>query len=601
MAQRRKIRAKGRGLNSIPLRFALMALVMSLLVAALTIGLTGSLPSETGWLALVLALGLPPLVNYLAASRLSGMINELHRSTLALGQGDYSRPVEIDCSCEVGDLADGFRAMAERINSNVLRMNMLAYIDPVTGLPNRAALRHIQNLARAKGAGNCAGAMLFIDIDGFKRINDSVGQDAGDDLLRQVGQRLIRDGLGLTPADIDGGLTHLGELSPDCPTRPVVSRLGGNEFIILLPHACERGALTTVVERIEQALDESFAVQHKELFISASIGIARLPDDTTDPDQLLTYADIAMMRAKELGGSTYAFFDASLRDRAEERALIERELHLAVVDDLLTLHYQPKVNARTKAVTGVEALVRWDCPGLGPVPPETFIRVAEQCGLMIALGESILRMAVRQARYWADAGMPTKVAVNVSPVQFERAGLASYVMGLLRDHGLDPALIELEITEGTAMADFDRTAERVGALRKAGIAIAIDDFGVGYSNLSQLARLDFDTVKIDRSLVSAIGTDERGEAMLGAVVSVSRALGRKVIAEGVESAEQMARLTSLGCDELQGYLLARPMPADAYPAWLAQHQGRDVPPVVVPAATAVAASVAQPLRTALIH
>ena len=586
MAQRGKFGAKGKGLNSIPLRFALMAVVMGAVLAGLVLALTGARIAGWGWLGLVGALMLPSAVNYAAAAKLSSMIRALHRSTQALVTGDYSTPVTIDCACEVGGLADSFRAMVDRLNNNILRMNALAYTCPVTGLPNRAVLSHVQQLAHAKGAGHCAGAMLFIDLDGFKRINDSIGHEAGDELLRQVAERLIYQGLGLSMDTIDTCTTRFGELSAVCPTRPVVARFAGDEFIILLPGAYERSALTTMVERIIAALEESFLIHRNEVFIGASIGIARLPEDTLDPDELLAYADIAMYRAKRQSGSSYAFFDVSLKDKVEERAHIERELHHAVAEDLLTLHYQPKIDARTLAVTGVEALVRWDCPEIGAVPPETFIRIAEQCGLMIPLGESILRMAVRQASAWADAGMPTRVAINVSPVQFERAGLASFTMGLLRDHGLDPALIELEITEGTAMADFARTAERVAALRKAGIGIAIDDFGVGYSNLSQLARLDFDAVKIDRSLVEAIGTDQRGETMLGAVVSVSRALGRKVIAEGIESPEQMARLCALGCDEFQGYLLARPMPAEAFAPWLA---GRTASPVSKVYATARAA------------
>ena len=560
---------KGRGLNSIPVRFALMAAATTGLTVWVARGAALQRPGPAGLALIVVLLSLPVALNYFAANKLAGMIRALRTSTQAIVDGDFDRPVDIDCACEVGGLADSFRAMVSRLNSNILRMNVLAYTDAVTGLPNRAVITHIFGLAQSIRPDECAAAMIFIDLDGFKRINDTLGHDAGDELLRQVAQRIITRGLGLAPGDLDMCTTAFGELCQTCPTRPVFARFAGDEFLLLLPGRHERAALEATAQSIRAALADSFSIFKNEVFISASMGLARLPEDAATPDNLLAYADIAMYRAKEDGKNGYVFFDASLKGKVEERALIERELHHAIEGHALDLHYQPKLDAATMEITGVEALARWSCPGLGPVAPDKFVAIAEQCGLMVQLGETVLRMAVRQAKAWAEAGWPLRVAVYVSPVQFERPGFVEAVLAILDECALPADLLELEITETIAMADFARTRERVNALREAGITISIDDFGIGYSNLSQLARLEYDALKVDRSLVAAIGTHDKSEAMLTAIISVCRALGQKMIAEGIENAHQLAYLKARGCHEFQGYLLARPMPAAELEAWAA--------------------------------
>lgn len=574
MAWSERLLGRERGLNSIPWRFALMALVTSgVVVLAAHAWLSGPWsPALAADMAALLAL--PVLVSFLAARKLAGMIRTLRDSTQAIVEGDLSRPIDIDCACEVGGLADSFRAMVARLNNNMLRMNVLAYTDPITGLPNRTVITHILSLAQKNGGQACAAAMIFIDLDGFKRVNDTLGHDAGDELLRQVAARIIVRGMGLALEELETCTNSFGELCDTCPTRPVFARFAGDEFVLLLPGHHDHGVLDAVARCIHTALAECFTVFSNEVFIGASLGIARLPQDADTPDQLLAYADIAMYRAKEGGKNTHVFFDSSLKGKVEERALIERELHHAIENDTLELHYQPKFDADTLAVTGVEALARWNCPGLGPVSPEIFVNIAEQCGLMVPLGHSILRSAMRQAREWIDAGAdrgrPMPIAVNVSPVQFERPGFVETVLSLLDQFDLPPQWLELEITESIAMADFARTRERVDALRNAGVSISIDDFGIGYSNLSQLARLDYDALKIDRSLVGSIGEHGKTESMLAAIITVSKVLGHKVIAEGIENAEQMAYLKGRGCREFQGFYLARPMPADELRQWLAR-------------------------------
>lgn len=513
-------------------------------------------------------IALSVLANYLAGRKLAGMIRSLRDSTQALVSGNFDQPVDVDCNCEVGGLADGFRAMVNRLNSNILRMNVLAYTDAVTGLPNRSVISHILSLAKQIAPGECAATMMFIDLDGFKRVNDTLGHDAGDELLRQAAHRIIERGLGLSQADLDQCTTTFGELCQTCPTRPVFARFAGDEFVLILPGAYTREQVEEVAGRIRLSLSDSFSIFNSEVHVSASMGIARLPEDTDDPDQLLAYSDIAMYAAKEGGKNAHVFFDATLKQRIVERNLIEQELQNALDAGAFDLHFQPKFDAQTMAVTGVEALARWTCPGVGPIAPDVFIRIAEQCGLMAPMGEAILRQAMLQALDWADRGMAMPVAVNVSPVQFEHADFVDQVQAMLEETGLPANLLELEITETLAMTDFNRTRTQVDILRSLGVRISIDDFGNGYSNLSQLARLQHDTIKVDRSLVSNIGETGRTDSMWLAIFNIATALGQTVVAEGVESIEQVAYLRKLGCHEFQGFLLARPMPAAELEAWL---------------------------------
>lgn len=571
-----KTKAKGRGLNSIPNRFGLMALVLtSLVVLAAQSQFTGPMTWQSGAILAGLVL-FPAVVNYLAAQKLTRMIGSLRESTEALVAGDFNSPVDVDCSCEVGGLADGFRAMVERLNSNILRMNVLAYTDAITGLPNRSVISHILNLARKMAPSECAATMLFIDLDGFKRINDTMGHDAGDELLRRAAQRIIERGLQVTGADLDHCTTTFGELCQTCPTKPVFARFAGDEFLMLLPGPQSKEAIEQIANRIRDAFSESFTIFNSEVFVSASMGIAQLPQDTTNPEELVAYSDIAMYAAKEAGKNGHVFFNPALKGKLDERACMERELHHAVENDTLDLHFQPKFDAQTFAVTGVEALARWHCPGIGAVSPEVFVRIAERCGLMVPMGNAILRRAVRQAKVWADAGLAVPVAVNVSPVQFEQADFVPVVLTTLGEVGLSPDLLELEITETVAMADFNHTREQVDALRQNGVRVSIDDFGNGYSNLSQLARLQYDSLKVDRSLVASIGEPGRSNSMWLAIFNVAKALGQKIVAEGIEQQEQVAYLRKLGCHEFQGFLLARPMAADEFEAWLV---GREINPV----------------------
>ncbi len=563
---------KGQGLNSIPIRFALLAAACTgLCVLALihiVLPLRETLSDAEFCAVLLLTVTVPALVTYGAARKLTGAILALRRSTDAIVQGDFNRPVDIDCACEVGGLADSFRAMIARLNSNILRMNVLAYTDPVTRLPNRAVISHVLGLVNAaQPRGACRGALLFIDLDGFKRINDTLGHEAGDELLRRVADRIIGEAFGMSREEIDDCTTSFGELRQTCPDRPVFARFAGDEFVVLLPGQDEERALAAQARGIIAALEAPFRIRGNEVHVGASIGVARLPVDTQDAEQLLSYADIAMYAAKMAGRNQVRFFDASLRARAVDRAHIEAELRHAIARDELSLHYQPKLDCRTLEPMGVEALLRWVHPTDGAIAPSRFIPVAEQSGQMVALGSAVLRMAIRQIRAWQDAGTPRRVAVNVSAVQLEQPGLVQEVLETLAAHGVTPDWLELEITESMLMSTRPATLARIEQLRAAGVHVSVDDFGTGFSNLSQLARLPSDVLKMDRSLLDGIGTNPKAEAILQATVRMAHALGHRVVAEGIETEAQHAFLARIGCDLVQGFLFARPMPAAEVDAW----------------------------------
>jgi diguanylate cyclase len=569
--------AKGQGLNSIPIRFALLAAACSgmcvLALIHLVLPLRETLATAEFSAVLLLTIAVPALVTFAAASKLTAAIRALRLSTDAIVQGDFNRPVDVDCACEVGGLADSFRAMIERLNSNILRMNVLAYTDPVTRLPNRAVISHVLGLVKTfQPEGGCKGALLFIDLDGFKRINDTLGHEAGDELLRRVAERIIGEGFGLAREEMDDCTTSFGELRQTCPDRMVFARFAGDEFVVLLPGEADVAVLDARSRRIIAALEAPFRIRGNEVHVGASIGVARLPFDTEDAEQLLSFADIAMYAAKEAGRNRVRFFDASLKAQVVDRNHIEAELRHAILRDELSLHFQPKLDCRTLAVEGVEALLRWNHPVDGAIAPARFIPVAEQSGQMAVLGTVILRLAVRQMRAWQDQGRPMRVAVNVSAVQLEQPGLVQEVLGILAAHGVAPHWLELEITESMLMSTRAATLERIETLRAAGVRISVDDFGTGYSNLSQLARLPSDVLKIDRSLLDGVGTNPKVEAILQATVRMAHSLGHRVVAEGIETPVQHAFLTRIGCDLVQGFLFARPMPAAGFDAWLAARE-----------------------------
>ncbi|KAA3651514.1 MAG: EAL domain-containing protein [Proteobacteria bacterium] len=437
------------------------------------------------------------------------------------------------------------------VKQSAQQLEHLAHHDPLTDLPNRmllnARLHHAIEHATRSGASL---AVLFLDLDRFKNINDVYGHPFGDQLLRQVAERL-RDCVRLDDT---------------------VARLGGDEFVVLLEEVKEPHSAALVAEKIQLALNQPFAIELREQFVTASIGISIFPRDGTDAADLIRNADAAMYQVKEGGRFGFAFYTPELTRKATERVRLENDLHKALDLDQLQLHYQPQVDLTSGRITGVEALLRWQHPTRGLLYPPAFIPIAEESGLMPRIGRWILHTACRQARQWLDAGIDVgRIGVNIAASQLRRGDLVALTRDTLAETGLPAAALELEVTEGFIMQQAAEAIPRLDALRQLGAAIAIDDFGTGYSSLSYLKRLPITRLKIDQSFVRDIPGDKDDAAITRAIIALANSMGLDVIAEGVESAEQVAFLINEGCHSGQGHRYCAAEPASVLTPWLQQH------------------------------
>lgn len=430
----------------------------------------------------------------------------------------------------------------------------LAHYDVLTGLPNRYLLndRIEQAVSQAHREGHSLG-LMFLDLDRFKNVNDSLGHQVGDRMLMEVARRLK-------------GLVR---------EEDTVSRLGGDEFIILLLGVDAEGA-AHVASKIIRSMAEPFMIGGNELTITPSIGIAMYPEDGQGIESLLQCADSAMYRAKDSGRNTYRFFTAEMHSQIRRTLQLENALRRALERQELTLHYQPQLDIASGEIIGVEALLRWRHPEFGLVSPADFIPIAEDSGLILPIGEWVLRTAVRQNRAWQDAGLGHfAMAVNLSAVQFRQASLAQLVGQILKEGGLAPEWLELELTESITMEDPDLAIGILGGLHRQGVRLSIDDFGTGYSSLSYLKRFRINKLKIDQSFVQDITSDPDDEAIVDAVISLASSLQLRTIAEGVETEEQLEFLRSKGCDEIQGYYFSKPLPSSELEALLRTHRARN--------------------------
>lgn len=421
------------------------------------------------------------------------------------------------------------------------RVRFMAHHDTLTGLPNRALLEDRIAQAIHYGARCRSGLwIVFIDLDRFKYINDSLGHRAGDALLNIVSQRLQA-----AVRDID-----------------TVGRLGGDEFIVLLP---ERGGQTLTldaVQRIMNAVAQPLVVEGHELFVSCSIGISTFPADGTDSETLVAHADMAMYRAKENGRNNFQFFTAEMNDGFMDRLDMEGDLRNAIDQNELLLHYQPQVDLRTGRIVGMEALLRWNHPVRGMVPPARFIRLAEETGLIMSIGHWVLRTACAQNKAWQMAGLGNlRVAVNLSARQFTHAGLVASITGILDEAGLDAKYLDIELTESLVMTDVENVTSTLRELKEVGVQISIDDFGTGYSSLAYLSRFPIDVLKIDQSFVLNVASSPDDAAIVASIISLAHNLRLHVIAEGVETEAQLDYLRRHGCEEMQGYLFSKAVPA----------------------------------------
>ena len=425
----------------------------------------------------------------------------------------------------------------------------LAYHDMLTGLPNRAQLLELINGAIADCPAEKQIALIFLDLDHFKDVNDSLGHSAGDALLIEFTKRLRAR---IQPADLLG-------------------RLSGDEFVIVLPN-CNPARASLVASSITEALASPLWLDNRQVPISASMGISIYPDNATDVDTLMQQADAAMYKAKQAGRCTHRFFSADMNRLAEQRLVFSAALRRAIADDRLKLVYQPQTRTVDGALYGVEALSRWHDPELGEVPPSKFIPLAEEVGLIEQIGLWSIREACRQMAAWRHAGLDVPcVAVNLSPLNFQNAKLAAVVAETIAANGLPPETLMLEITEGVLVNERSAAIETMNAIRKLGVGLSLDDFGTGYSSLSRLAHLPIRELKIDRSFMRNIERDANALAIATAVVRVGQSLKMAVVAEGVETEGQRQLLADLGCDVVQGYLCAPAMSPEAFERWLPDH------------------------------
>jgi diguanylate cyclase (GGDEF)-like protein len=465
-----------------------------------------------------------------------------------------------EAGCAV-NLAGAIHDITRRMDAEE-QIRRLAYFDALTGLPNRLLFtEQLQQAIAAAGRDGDQIAIMFIDLDHFKRVNDTLGHSAGDELLRVVSARLSHS---IRPLDLVS--RGNGEV-----VAHSVARLGGDEFIVMLTglHSVPDAAKAT--RRLMATMMEPVTVQSTEIFVSASVGVAMYPCDGTDIDTLLMNADTAMYRAKEAGRGGVQFYDRSMNARALERLVMETGLRRALERSEFVLHYQPRIDLRSGRIVGAEALIRWCHPERGLMAPREFIPMAEENSLIISIGEWVIAEASRQSAAWRAAGLnPGPVAVNLAATHLREQTLPTFVSRALQGNALPPHSLEIEVTESILMADPELSVETARRLSEIGVDLSIDDFGTGYSSLSYLKRLPISSLKIDQSFVRDIATDADDAAIITAIIAMAHTLKLRVVAEGVETQGQLEFLKAHACDEFQGYLVSRPVDAAAFANLLAQ-------------------------------
>ena len=452
---------------------------------------------------------------------------------------------EEEIACFVVDLSQNKRTQDQ--------LNHLAYHDALTDLPNQVLFkdRLKQAIALSRRSDQMQ-AVLLLNLDRFKAINDSLGYTSGDRLLQSVAERLT-----------------------SCVRESdTVARFGGDEFAILLTHLPRAQDAANVARAIKQALNQAFILDNQEIFVSSSIGISIYPQDGRDTAGLLKTAGVALDRAKVQGGNNYQFYTAGGTTRALKQLVLESNLRQSLDRDEFFVQYQPQVAIQDFHLVGMEALVRWQHPSLGVLYPKEFITLAEESGLIIPLGDWILRTACAQNKLWQDAGLPPmRLSVNFSARQFQQPTFITDVSQILKETNLDPRWLELELTESSIMKDPEEAIEKLHELKLMGIQVAIDDFGTGYSSLNYLKRFPIDTLKIDKSFVSDVCKDPHDTSIVRAIINLGHALDLNVIAEGVETREQLQYLAALECDLVQGFLFSKPLPVKAFEELLVESVG----------------------------
>jgi diguanylate cyclase (GGDEF)-like protein len=509
------------------------------------------------WHLLWISVVLSELLTYVFSSIVSHLLwGHVSHEVLIVGIVD-ALLVDIFVVAVVIILASQISTLKQKLESREeaeRQFRVLAYYDSLTGLPNRVMFKEIlgQAIRTADRGGEPELALLFIDLDYFKRINDSLGHEVGDELLRAVTQKLV----------VSTRNSDYIARNDESSVSDVLSRLGGDEFTVLLPSLAHTEDAGKVAARIQKDLSQAFVIGEREIFVTASIGIALYPHDGTNVQDLLKNADAAMYHAKSKGRNNYQYYSPAMNFAALEVLTMEHKLHKAVENSELLLYYQPKKSLVDESIAGMEALLRWQPPDAEPIMPSQFISIAEETGLIVDIGKWVLGRACAQAKEWQDAGYePRVMSVNLSSRQFDQKDLVEVVSAALMDSGLDARFIELEITESAVMSDPGGAMRVLEMLKEMGVSISLDDFGTGYSSLNYLRMIPLDYLKIDRSFVVNIGKTKRDEAIIKAIIGIAHNLDLRVVAEGVEKEGQLAFLRECGCDEIQGYIVSRPVPA----------------------------------------
>ena len=441
-------------------------------------------------------------------------------------------------------VADQLEAMQHQINKNTSRLENLAHYDSLTQLANRHRIfKEIQQAVKESAESEEFFGLLYLDLDNFKRVNDSLGHTMGDELLKIVAKRFLAS----------------------VRTHDVVARLGGDEFCILVKGLKKREDSGMIAEKILTALGEPLKLGTAEFHVSASIGIVTIPEHGISTEQLLQNADIAMYRAKTEGRSNYQFYNEGMSVAASERVALEMELRKAITEQQFELYYQPQLDLGSGKIVSAEALVRWHHPTRGLVPPDDFIPLLEETGLIIDLGKWIIQQACVAARDWHDvAGENIRVAINLSPRQFKDPALPSIIRSAMMSAKLQPCYVEIEITESMVMSNIEESNQLLKYLKALGITVAVDDFGTGHSSLGYLKKLDLDVLKVDRTFVKDLPEDENDRAIVAAIIAMAHELKLKVVAEGIESLEQEDFLKRHGCEMGQGYLYSKAIPSGKF-------------------------------------
>ena len=527
-------------------------------------------------LATVLTIVIVTMLLYFTIGRMIVRpISSLGTTARSIASGDLVLDPCLARSDEIGHLAASFKDLHENLQRSNQQARDLAYTDSLTGLANRRrfteALKHVLRFAERNAQ---YFALLYVGVSDLKRINDTLGHRAGDQMLAEIATRL-RECLSdydLLAKDDDLGPGH------------TIARIASDEFAILLSSLTDPRQASVVAKRVLRALAQSYPVAGQELHARAGIGISIFPTDGRDTQDLIKHANMAMHHARRRGDNAYQFFQSSMNAAATRRLKLENDLRKAIEREEFVLLYQPKVDASTGRLVGVEALVRWEHPELGLLAPDRFVPVAEQTGLTAAMGEWVLFEACRQNKEWQASGMPPMtVAVNVSNQQFSTQNVAHLVERALLSSSLLPCYLEIEITETTVMHAQRMVNDCLVAIKAIGAQIAMDDFGTGYSSLAALKSLPIDALKIDKTFVKDIGPEQKEVPIISAIIAMAHSLGLKVVAEGVEEQHQLEYLRRHGCHQLQGYLFGRPMPARQIPALLRRGSlipGHDAPDAV---------------------